>query len=78
MAKVVRREEKAILTIAEKKILEKAYEILDEIYEECHQGGDLEMYSGDARNELESFLDTNDIYEVEEENTDTVKIIIEL
>ena len=79
MAKVVRREEKAILTMAEKKILEKAYEILDEIYEECRQGEDLEICAGDARRELESFLDNDDIYEVEDdENTDTVKIIIEL
>ena len=78
MAKVVRMDEKAILTVAEKKILEKAYEILNEIYEECRQNGDLEIYARDAKNELESFLDADDMYEVEDENTDTVKIIIEL
>ena len=78
MAKVVRMDEKAILTVAEKKILEKAYEILDEIYDECEQGEDLEIYARDARNELGSFLEADGIYEVENENTDTVKIIIEL
>ena len=78
MAKVVRMDEKAILTMAEKKILEKAYEILGDIYDECRQDGDLEMYAGDAKRELEIFLNEEGIYEVEDENIDTVKIIIEL
>ena len=78
MAKVVRVEEKAILTLAEKRILEKAYRILDDIYEECREEGDLDRYVSDAKMELEAFLDAEELYEVESENEDTVKIIIEL
>lgn len=78
MAKVVRMEEKAILTMAEKKILEKAYKILDDIYEECQEEGDLDRYVGDAKMELEAFLDAEELYEIEDENMDTVKITIEL
>ena len=81
MAKVVRMEEKAILTMAEKKILEKAHDILDSIYNECQQGGDLEQYARDAKEELAFFLDEgkDNFYEIEDDdNADIVKLIIEL
>lgn len=66
MARVITREEKAILSFTELKILEKAYEILNEIAEDCKHRDDLFDYSDDARCNLEAFLDNENIYEVDE------------
>lgn len=66
MARVIRKEEKAVLSFTEIKILEKAYEILNEIAEDCEHNDDLYEYSEDARVNLEEFLDNKDIYEIDE------------
>ena len=66
MARVIKREEKAILSFTEIKILEKALDILNDIAEDSEYNGDLYVYSNDARNELESFLECSDVYEVDE------------
>lgn len=79
MAKIEKREEIAILTLAEKRILEKAYDILDEIYDESEGDSKLCGYVRDARDELDNFLCEEDIYEVEDiDSNSSIKITIEL
>ena len=57
--KIKRAKEVAVLTAEEHAILEKAYEILNEICEDCEidDGSGLMKYASDARDELEYFLD---------------------
>lgn len=66
MARIIRKEEKAILSFTEIKILEKALDILNDIAEDCEHNDDLYEYSDDARDNLEQFLNNKDIYEVDE------------
>lgn len=80
--KIKRTKEVAVLTAEEYAILEKAHEILSEIYEDCEidDGYGLMKYASDAKDELEYFLDDgkNKFYEVEEPSVDTVQIILHL
>lgn len=78
MPRIERREEIAILTLTEKRILEKAYNILDEIYDESEGGNDLCRYAQSAKEELDDFLSNEDIYEVEDFDNPSIKITIEL
>lgn len=79
MARIEKREEIAILTLAEKRILEKAYNILDEIYDESDGDSKLCGYVRDARDELDNFLCEEDICGVEDiDDNPSIKIIIEL
>ena len=67
---IVRAKEKVKLTAEEYAILNKAYEIMNDICDECEvdDGEGLLRYATDARDELECFLTDgeNDFYEVEE------------
>ena len=78
MPRIERREEIAILTLAEKRILEKAYDILDEIYDESEGGNELCRYAESAKAELDDFLSNEDIYEVENSLNPSIKITIEI
>ena len=81
--KIKRAKEVAVLTAEEHAILEKAHEILNEIYEDCEidDGSGLMKYASDARDELEYFLcdGKNEFYEVEESpySTITVKLVLD-
>lgn len=58
MAKVVKANEKIILTAEENAVLKKALNILTDIYADCEDAnGDAFMYTKDAKEELEFFLD---------------------
>lgn len=80
--KIKRAKEVAVLTAEEHAILEKAHEILNEIYEDCEidDGSGLMKYASDARDELEYFLydGKNEFYEVEEPSVDMVQIVLRL
>ena len=49
--------ETLILTQEEKAIFSKVYDILDEIYNECEDGGNIEKYVNEARDYLELLLE---------------------
>lgn len=56
----IKSKETLILTQEEKAILSKAYEILDDVFDESENGGDLERFSGTARDCLDDiFKDVN-------------------
>ena len=55
--KIRKSKETLILTQEEKAILSKAYDILDEIYNECEDGGNIEKYVNEARDYLEFLLE---------------------
>lgn len=74
----VRREEKAILTATEKAILEKAFEIMDEITEEASYIGILFDAGIAVYNALKDFLDNNEIYEVEPPSNGVSKVVVEI
>ena len=75
---IVRAKEKVILTAEEYAILNKAYNIMNDICDECEvdDGEGLLRYAHDARDELEYFLfdGKNDFYEVEETTYSTVTV----
>ena len=76
--RIVRREEKAILTTTEKAILEKAFEIMDEITDEAETYGELYDIGSRVYNALEDFLDNNEIYEVEPPSEGVSKVVVEI
>ena len=76
--RIVKREEKAILTATEKAILEKAFEIMDEITEDASGDGFLYDAGIAAYNALEDFLDNNEIYEVEPPSEGVSKVVVEI
>ena len=78
--KIVTKKETVILTAQEKAILDKAYDILNDIAEDCEDSGDLWTYAEDAARELENFLNhgKNDFYEVEEPAEGVSKLVIEI
>jgi len=76
--RIVRREEKVILTATEKAILEQAFKIMDEITEDADADGELYEAGIDAYNALEDFLDNNDIYEVEPPSEGVSKVVVEI
>ena len=79
MAKIVKREEKVILTATEKAILDKAHAILEEITDEVDYDGEIFPYTRDAMNELEYFLDEGKaFYEVEPPAENVSKVIVEI
>ena len=53
--------EMVILTKEEKAILSKAYEILDNIFDECEPGGDIDTYSGEASDNIDKLLDNAEV-----------------
>lgn len=53
---VTTKKETVILTAQEKAILDKAYDILNDIAEDCEHTGDLWAYADDAAIELDNFL----------------------
>lgn len=67
--KIVRKEEKAILTATEKAILQKALAIMDEITDKAEYNGQLCDAGILVYNALEDFLDSDEIYEVEPSTT---------
>ena len=58
--KIIKSNERLILTQSEKAILSKAYKILDDIYQKCETDGDLETYSDISKDNI------NDILEIAE------------
>ena len=76
--RIVRREEKAILTATEKAILEKAFEIMDEITDDADDDGFLYDAGIAVYNALEDFLDNNEIYEVERPSDGVSKVVVEI
>lgn len=73
--KIVRREEKAILNVMEKAILDKAFEIMDEITDKANCDGELYDAGMAVYNTLEDFLDNNEIYEVEPPSADEKQLL---
>lgn len=59
--KIRKSKETLILTQEEKAILSKAYDILDEIYDECDCESDSVDLSGDAKDNIESLLEDAEI-----------------
>ena len=59
--KIKKSEETLILTQTEKAILSKAYDILDEIYDECEEGGNIENYADEAKDYLEGLLEEAEV-----------------
>ena len=59
--KIRQSRETLILTKEEKAILSKAYEILDEIYDECEPGSDFVEPSSDARDGIDTLLEDAEV-----------------
>lgn len=76
--RIVRKEEKAILTATEKAILDKAFEIMDEITDHASEDGYLYDASVAAYNTLEDFLGNDELYEVECPSDGVSKIVVEV
>jgi hypothetical protein len=76
--KIVRKEEKAILTATEKAILEKAFDIMDEITDKAESDGFLYDNALNVYNALEDFLDNKENYEVEPPAENVSKIVVEI
>ena len=58
--KIIKSKERLVLTQSEKAILSKAFSILDDIYDECENDGDLEAYVETSKDNI------NDILEIAE------------
>lgn len=82
MAKVVKANEKIILTAEENAVLKKALNILEDIYVDCEDAnGDAFTYTKDAKEELEFFLDElsqDGTLTVEEPKNDNCCVFIKL
>jgi hypothetical protein len=59
--KIRKSKETLILTQSEKAILSKAYNILDDIFDECENNGDLELFSDDAKNSIGELLEIAEV-----------------
>lgn len=59
--KIRKSKEILVLTQSEKAILAKAYEILDDIYDECESDGDLELLSDEARGGIGELLENVEV-----------------
>ena len=69
--------DKLILTEEEAKVLINARELLNDIYQNASEGDDLETYSHDAHEELESFLNKMNIdVEVKQEKPTTKVVVV--
>lgn len=55
--KIRKSKETLILTQSEKAILSKALSILENIYEECERDGEIESYSGGAKDNIGYLLE---------------------
>ena len=76
--RIVRREEKVVLTATEKAILDKAFEIMDEITEDADDDGDVFDAGIKVYNALEDFFDSYEIYEVEPPAEGVSKVVVEI
>lgn len=77
--KMISRKESVILTATEKAILDKAFEIFDEIATECENYDDLYDFADNAREVIEDFLcNDKNIYEVEPYAEGASKVIVEI
>lgn len=77
--KIVSKKETAILTTQEKAILNKAFEILDDIACECENYDDLYEAADKARDALGDFLENGkNIYEVEPPAKDVTEVIVKI
>ena len=68
--------ETLILTQEEEAIFSKAYDILDEIYNECENGGNIEDYANEARDYLELLLEEVEVEGGEPDGVVNVTIIM--
>lgn len=59
--RIKKSKETLILTQKEKAILSKAYEILDEIYEECESDGDIEAFADEAKENIKYLLEDAEV-----------------
>ena len=59
--KIIKSKETLVLTQTEKAILSKARAILDDIYDDSEDGGDIETFADEATNRIEDLLDCAEI-----------------
>ena len=77
--RIEKMKEIAVLTVKEKAILDMAYEILDEIAEECENYDDLYDFADNAREAIGDFLSNDkNIYEVEPPAKDVTEVIVKI
>lgn len=76
--KVISRRETVILTATEKAILEKAFEIFDDIAEDCTSSDGLCELVDEARDAIADFLNHEDYYIVELPTGEVSKVVVEI
>jgi hypothetical protein len=76
--KVISKKETAILTATEKAILEKAFEIFNNIAEDCENYEGLWTLADNARDSIEAFIDSEDLYEVEPPAEGVAEVIVKI
>lgn len=74
--KIIKSKETLILTQSERAILLKAQSILEGIYDECDEDGDIEVFSDQAKNNIEDLLDCAEIEGGEPSEAITVTIVM--
>lgn len=74
--KIRKSKETLILTKEEKAILSKAYEILDEIYDECENCGDIEHFVNEAKDNIDSLLEDVEVEGGEPSGAIYIKIMM--
>lgn len=68
--------ETLVLTQIEKIILSKAYDILDEIFEECDYSSDFSDLAADAKNNIDALLDEAEVEEGEPKGEITISVLM--
>lgn len=76
--KIVERKESVILTAVEKAILDKAYDIIDEITDKSYGNGELYVSAMGVYNTLTDFLGNEEIYKIEPPAEDVSKVVLEI
>ena len=74
--KIIKSKETLILTQSEKAILSKAHKIIDNIYDACEDGGDIETFADEATNRIADILDCAEVEGGEPSGAITVTIIM--
>lgn len=59
--KIIKSKERLVLTQSEKAILSKAFSILDNIYDECENDGDLEAYAETSKDNISDILEIAEV-----------------
>ena len=74
--KIRKSKETLILTQSEKAILSKAFSILDNIFDNCENDGDIERYSEDAKEDIKCLLEDAEVEGGEPTGAISVTIIM--